>query len=196
ADVAAACKTLAARNIVCADIGTVNGQHHFVNVCAAGMLTNISHYIDQDLKNSLGKLAYYIKGLEQIPNFVPLRFKITTAAEVFEEELYFFFILNSSGAGGFDKLSPGAKLDDGLFDFVGFRAFPIFELPALFLKVLAGDCLDDRRILFVRDSFFRVEYLSPPGDKMMMITDIDGEPGPQFPIEVHNMARHLPILTT
>ena len=194
-DVRAACEAIAARNLVRVDLGQVNGGSYFINVCAAGMLTNISHYVDQDLKNTFGKLAYYIKGIEQIPSFVPLRFRIITSHEVFEEELYFFFILNSTGAGGFDRLSPAARLDDGLFDFVGFRAFPILELPALFIKVLAGDYLDDKHILFLRDNFFRVEYMQPPGDVLLMKADIDGEVGPQLPIEVRNIPGALRIFT-
>ena len=192
-NITAACEVIAARNLTRVDLGQVNGKEYFINVCAAGMLTNISHYVDQDLKNRFGKLAYYIKGIEQIPSFVPLRFRITTSHEVFEEEIYFFFILNSAGTGGFDRLSPAASPDDGLFDFVGFRAFPIIELPALFIKVLAGDYLDDRRILFLRDNFFRVEYIHPPSDSLLMQTDIDGELGPQLPIEVRNIPGALRI---
>ena len=193
ANVRAACEAVAAQNLMRIDLGQVNGKDYFINVCAAGMLTNISHYVAQDLKNSFGKLAYYIKGLEQIPSFVPLRFRITTSYEALEEDLYFFFILNSGGTGGFDRLSPAARLDDGLFDFVGFRAFPIFELPALFIKVIAGDYIGDKRILFLRDSCFRVEYMQPPGDALLMKTDIDGEIGPQLPIEVRNIPQALSV---
>ena len=189
----ASCEAISAQNVTRIDLGQVNGGDYFINVCATGMLTTISQFVDQDAKNRFGKLAYYIKGIEQIPSFVPLRLKITTSREVLEEELYFFYILNSGGAGGFDKLSPTARLDDGLFDFVGFRAFPIFELPALFIKVLAGDYLDDRRILFLRDSYFRVEYVQQPDNALLMKTDIDGEVGPQLPIEVKNVPRALQI---
>jgi len=189
-----ACEIICSREASRIDLGRINGGDYFINVCAAGMLTNISHYVDQDMKNRFGKLAYYIKGIEQIPSFVPLRFKITTSREVVEEELYFFYILNSGGTGGFDRLSPLARLDDGLFDFVGFRAFPIFELPALFIKVLAGDYIDDRRILFLRDKYFRVEYLQPPNNDLLMRADTDGEPGPQLPIEIENIHKALPII--
>lgn len=176
------------------DIGLINGKEYFINVCAAGMLTNMSHHVDQDMKNRFGKLAYYMKGIEQIPSFAPLHFRITTSTEVFEEELYFFYILNSGGTGGFDRLSPTASLDDGLFDFVGFRAFPLIELPALFMKVLAGDYIDDKRVLFLQDSYFRVEYINPPDDKFLLQADTDGELGPKLPIEVRNMSKTLSIV--
>jgi len=194
ADIRDACHAIGKSESMKIDIGKINGEEYFVNVCAAGMLANISHNLDQDLKNRFGKLAYYLKGLERIPSFAPLSFRITTSNGVQDEELYFFCILNSGGTGGFDRLSPTASLDDGLFDFVGFRAFPVLELPALLMKVLAGDYIDDKRILFIQDSYFRVEYNHLSNEKFLLEADVDGDMGPKLPIEVRNMHKVLSIV--
>jgi len=194
ANIRDACHAIGKCEITKIDVGLINGEQYFINVCAAGMFSNMSHHVDQEMKNSFGKLAYYMKGIEQIPSFAPLHFRITTSSEVIEEELYFFYILNSGGTGGFDKLAPLASLDDGLFDFIGFRAFPMLEFPALFMKVLSGDYIDDRRILFLRDSKFHIEYINPPDDKFLLRADTDGELGPQLPIEVQNKHKALSIV--
>jgi len=192
-DFRSACRTIAARSIKKMDLGAINGEKYFVNVCAAGMFANISQCVDQELKNSFGKLAYYIKGLEQIQNPMPLKVRIATSTEVIEEELLLFVILNSARLGGIRRMCPTARIDDGLFDFIGFRCLRRYELPALLLKVLSGGCLSDKRIFFRRDNFFRVE-LAEPAKTQLLSTDIDGEPGPKMPIVVQNMPEALEII--
>jgi len=186
-----AAKVIAAGNTRKTDVGEVGGNY-FINVCAAGLLTNVSQIVDPGVKNTFGKLAYYIKGLEQLPNLVPLPMRITTPERVMEEYLYWFTILNTAGTGGFDRLSPEAEIDDGLFDFVGFRAMPLHELAILFVKMLASsDYLNDNNVIYFRESNIKVEYLG--NDTDMLATDIDGERGPDMPIEVHNLNKRLNI---
>lgn len=81
------------------DIGLVNRETYFINVCAGGLLTNVSQTVDKDVKNALGNLSYYLKGMEQIPNFHKIPFSITTSDEVLEEDLYLYMIMNSAGTG-------------------------------------------------------------------------------------------------
>lgn len=170
------------------DIGSVNGRY-FVNVCGGGLLARVSQEIDHSFKNQFGTLAYYIKGIEQIPNFTPIPVRITTTTEVREENIYLFLVMNSPGAGNFDHLAPLASISDGMFDFIGIRAKPVYELAVLFLKILRGEHIDDSNVIYLRDRFFRIEDLS---GGQMLGTNIDGESGPDMPVEIqviHNALR-------
>ena len=190
-----ACEAIATGTTRRMDLGTINNKNYFVNVCAAGMFSNVSHKTQQDLKNSLGRLAYYIKGLEQIQNLSTLKVRIETSDETIEDELLLFYILNSARLAGMGGICPPAKIDDGLFNFIGLRNVPIKEIPGLLIKVLARDYLDDKRILFRKDSYFRVDLVEQPKDMEMLITDVDGEPGPSMPIVVRNMPEALRIIS-
>ncbi len=179
------------------DIGRANDRY-FINVCAAGTLTNISQNIDLNFKNYFGKLAYYIKGIEQLPNFVPMKLKITSTKKTYIEDVHFFCVLNSSGTGGFEKMSPGASIADGLFDFIAFKASPIHELAILMLKALTGDYLDDTNILFFRDSKITIEPLEINASKdknalSLLETDLDGEAGPHMPVVIENLHKAFKI---
>ncbi len=176
------------------DIGLASGKY-FINVCAAGLLSNVSQIVDANLKTVLGKFAYYVKGIEQLPNFTPLKMKITNSSEEQTQDLYWFTILNTSGTGGFDKISPRADIDDGLFDFIGFKAMPIHELGLLFVKMLRGyEYLDDKNIIYFKDNYFRVEYVGDTNPAIGILgTDLDGESGPPLPIEVTNLKQQLEI---
>lgn len=177
-------------NIIKCDVGLVNDTY-FINVFSAGLLTNISQQVDNNFKNSIGKLAYYIKGIEQIPNFVPISVRITNSIEVIEEDIYLFFILNSAGTGGFDKLSKNASITDGYFDFIAIKARPIVEIAVLFVKILSGDYFDDAGILYFTDKYIKIECLS--GNPMHNETDIDGEVGPDLPAIVQNIHNAIEI---
>ena len=189
-DVEGACKAIISHTPQKIDLGEVNGRY-FINVCGGGFFTNVSQNINNDFKNALGKMAYYIKGIEQIPNFCPIPLRIGNSKEVIEDSLYFFLILNSAGAGSFEKLAPGASVQDGLFDFVGFRGKPIYELPALFLKVLRGEHIKDSNVIYFKDNHFTIECLRE--DLKYAETNVDGEAGPMMPVEIHVLPQVLPV---
>jgi YegS/Rv2252/BmrU family lipid kinase len=176
-----AAEALAHAKVISVDLGCANGQY-FVNVCGGGLFINVSHSLTGDnlAKSIFGKLAYYIKGLGQLPNITPLPLRITTESAVYEEDFALFLVLNSGGCGGFHKISPNASITDGALDFVAFRAMTMTEIAGLFLKILAGEHLDDRRILFSHETFVQVEYLGNDH----VDTDVDGEPGPKMPLTI------------
>ena len=47
-------------------------------MASTGLFTDVSQRTDVNLKNTMGKLAYYLKGLEQVPNFRRLKIKVTS----------------------------------------------------------------------------------------------------------------------
>lgn len=178
-----AARAMMGGRVIKTDLGRVNGQY-FVNVCGAGLFTNISQYVDKPMKDSLGKLAYYLKGIEQLPNFVPFPVRVTTPETLLEDHLYLFIALNGCGAGGLSKLSPMARIDDGLLDFIGIKAVSLRELAVLFVNMLKGEFLDDPSVIFLRARSITVENLSDTNDPLHYETDVDGEQGPDMPIQI------------
>jgi YegS/Rv2252/BmrU family lipid kinase len=179
-DPRSAAEVLANGQMIFADLGCANGQF-FNNVCGGGLFINVSHSLNNDLAKSIfGKLAYYIKGLGQLPNITPLPLRITTDSAAYEEDFALFLVLNSGGCGGFNKISPNASISDGLLDFIAFRSMSMKDIAGLFLKILAGEHLDDHRVLFSHESSIKIEYLGTDS----ISTDVDGEPGPKMPLNI------------
>ncbi len=181
-NVEACCDLIIKGNKKQVDLGVVNGTY-FINVCGAGLFATVSQRIDSDFKNALGKLAYYLKGIEELPNFSCMPLRITNSTEVIEKNIFFFVALNSAGAGGFEKLSADAKIDDGLLDFIAFKEMGLVEMAALFIKILKGEHLNDPNIIFFQDDYIKIELLSNH-DERLLATDVDGESGPLMPIEI------------
>ena len=189
-DHVAAAKAIARGKVIQADLGLVNNQY-FINVCSAGALTAAGQQVAGTLfKTVFGKIAYYIRGVGQLPNLEPIPLCITTPTQTIEGDFLFFVVINSSGAGGFDKLSPDAKIDDGLLDFVGFRAMNLRDAATVFMKLFNGDYLSDPNILFLREYSISISTK----DNLDIDTDTDGEPGPDMPLQISCEPGSLPLV--
>lgn len=172
-----------------ADVGVCNDRY-FINVAALGSLVDVSQKTDPALKNTLGVLAYYLKGMTEIVSLKPLPVTLTTPDKVYEEKMFFMVVMNGKSAGGFKGLSPDAEICDGLLDVYLFREMPIIELVPVFLEVLQGTHATHRRVLSFRTSELLVE--SP----VAISTDVDGEHGESLPLKFGVLHNKLRILTT
>jgi len=177
--------------VIQSDVGFVNGRY-FLNVCGSGVFVNISELVNADDKDALGKYAYYLKGIEQLPGLNPFSIRIKTRTRVYEADVFMYFILNSPGVGGFTNISPEASIQDGLFELIAVKAIPVMELAMLLLKLYKGNMINDDRVLYLQEPYFFIENLS--SDSEYTATGIDGEKGPDMPIEAANLQKKLMLL--
>lgn len=182
-----ACDVIINNKISEFDLGKINDKY-FINVAAGGLLTDVSQKIDTNLKSTLGKMAYYIKGIEQIPNFRAIPISINCDGETINEMIYLFVILNGSSAGGF-KLAPNSTANDGILDLVAIRSCNMMELFNLFISTLKGEHLENNNIIYLRGKKFIIQC-----DEKVE-TDIDGETGPKFPMYVSVSSKKLKVFT-
>lgn len=169
------------------DLGKVNDKY-FLNVASTGLFTDISQKTDVNLKNSLGKLAYYVKGIEQIPNFRKLRVKVTSEEVTYDGDMYLMLVFNGQTAGNL-KLAYKAQTDDGLLDVIIIKAATIRDMIPLFIKMIRGDHLEDTTsILYFKTSNLQVET------EENIVTDIDGERGPDFPLTIECIKEGIQML--
>lgn len=187
-EIDAACDAILQMNVKPVDVGLVN-DNYFINVCSAGLFTSVSHTVDVNLKNRFGKMAYYVKGLEQLQSYQPMHLAFETQDGLIEEEVSLFLIFNGKSAGGFDRLAKYALIDDGLLELVIIKAVAVHEILPLFIKVLQGDHLQDSNVHYMQVPSVSVTCLN----EKCVISDIDGEPGPEFPLHVQAIQHQLNV---
>ena len=185
-DVEEACKQILSSEVKSVDLGSINDKY-FVNVASTGLFTDVSQKTDVNLKNTIGKLAYYLKGLEELPNFRKLHVNILSKEVEFDGEMYLLLVFNGATAGNFN-LATRADACDGLLDIIMFKAVQIYELLPLFIKVLKGEHLDSNKVLYFKTDYLKVECHED------IVTDIDGEKGPDFPLVIKCIKGGLKIL--
>ncbi|MBE5865350.1 MAG: YegS/Rv2252/BmrU family lipid kinase [Lachnospiraceae bacterium] len=103
------------KNFPC-DVGAFNNDI-FVYIAAFGLLTEVSYETDQDIKNTLGHMAYVLEGMKRLPNVRPHHLKVTYDDKVIEDDFIFGMITNSVSVGGFKNITgKNVQLDDGVFE--------------------------------------------------------------------------------
>lgn len=185
-DIEAACKQILSSKPRKVDIGKINDKY-FVNVASTGLFTDVSQKTDVNLKNTIGKLAYYLKGLEELPNFKKLKIKISSEECTYDGEMFLILVFNGKTAGTFN-LATEADVFDGRLDVIIFKAVPIIELLPLFIKLLKGEHLDSDKVVYFKTKSVLIESDED------IVTDIDGEKGPDFPLKVQCIEEGIEVL--
>ena len=185
-DIQEACKQILNSKPVAVDVGKINDKY-FINVASTGLFTDVSQKTDVNLKNTIGKLAYYLKGLEELPNFRKLKIKLSSKECDYDGEMYLLLIFNGKTAGNFN-LATEAEITDGKLDVVMFKAVQIIELLPLFIKLLKGEHLDSDKVVYFKTDDV---YIQSSED---ILTDIDGERGPDFPLRVQCVKGGIKLL--
>lgn len=174
------------------DIGKVN-EKYFVNVCNMGLFSGVSHTVDLEMKKRFGRLAYYFKGFEEVQNYQAMDMTIKTDNEVLNEKYILVLVFNGKGAGGMLKLAKDADIQDGKFNLVCIKNVDFFEVPGLFLKVLQGEHLEDSRVDYFTTSRAKIECHNQDAAGTHFITDVDGEEGPAFPLDIQVLTKRFRV---
>lgn len=171
------CRLLSEGRLTDIDLGRVNDRY-FINVAAAGLITDTAHEVQYRLKNFLGRGAYLLKSLEKIPRVQTMHLKVEVDGQKTALDTMLFLVLNGGTAGGFQSLMPASDMNDGLLDFLAIRPVSLHQATQLLYKFLRGHLLQDDNIYYCQGRQFRIE-LEPDTS-----TDLDGEIGPGLPWEV------------
>ena len=161
------------------DLGLVNDKEFFINVASAGVFTSIAHEVDSKQKNALGKIAYYLRGIGEIPNFKTVELEVKADEKFFQVEAFLFLVLNSPAVAGMKKISDIAKIDDGKLDFIALKKCSPAKLLSVTQKLFSGKCIqDDPNVFYLQAKNFEI---NSPAD---LISDLDGEIGGHLPLKI------------
>lgn len=168
------------------DIGSI-GSEYFINVVSAGMMTSVAHEVDSKLKNTFGKLAYYMKGLGELPNMKGLNFSIEADGEVIEDKIYMVLISNSPVVASFKNISIKASINDGKLDMIIIRQCNIPEFVKIVKDTLSGKLVNNPNVIYKQAKEFTIFC---PDE---VESDLDGELGPKLPIHITTHEKALKI---
>jgi diacylglycerol kinase (ATP) len=167
------------------DIGRVNEDKYFINIAGGGKLTELTYEVPSKLKTMIGQLAYYVKGIEMLPFIRPTKVKITYDDQVIEENIMMFLLSNSNSVGGFEKLAPGAELDDGYFDLLILKKTNIADFVKLATSALRGNHINHDKVIYARTKSVSIDT------EEHMQLNIDGEYGGLLPGKFVNLYQHI-----
>lgn len=171
------------------DVGCANGEY-FINVASAGALTSVAHEVNVRLKHAMGKMAYYLRGIGEIPKLHTLHLHIKADGAEVETGAYLFVIVNSSVAGSMQNVAASAEIDDGKLDLLVAKDSGLTEFMALAKDVVSGTIKpDEKNLLHIQAKSFVVEADEPTE------SDLDGERGPALPLRIETIKHAVRIYT-
>lgn len=170
------------------DLGKVNDRY-FINIAGGGSMTELTYEVPSKLKTVLGQLAYYMKGLEKLPRLRPIHLKIESKEQRFDGEAMLFLVANSNSVGGFEKLAPDARMNDGLLDVLILKKCHLADFVRAVTLALRGEHIHDKNVIYFQTD--HMEIYSPDYTQL----NLDGELGGTLPCHVSVLPSHLHIFT-
>lgn len=169
------------------DVGQSNDRY-FINIAGGGTLTELTYEVPSKLKTMIGQLAYYLKGIEKMVSLAPQELIINASGHTpIHDEFMVFLIANSNSVGGFEKLAPGASIDDGLFDVIALRKCNLAEFVRVVTLALRGEHVNDKKVIHFRTDHMEVVSSGP------VMLNLDGEFGGVLPATFRILPQHLRI---
>ncbi|MBM7855697.1 YegS/Rv2252/BmrU family lipid kinase [Desulfohalotomaculum tongense] len=185
-----AVRRLLAGDVVNVDIGRINDRY-FVNVASAGVLTTISQEVNNAIKSRLGITGYYLKGLEHVWQASPISVTIEGEGFKIDGEIMLFLVLNSTTAGSIRNVAPHAAIADGKLDLVVLKKCSPAQLVPLLLRAYEGRGAHLQHPLV---EYHQTRWVKVSSEQNIK-TDIDGEPGPDLPLDIEVLPGRLKLMT-
>lgn len=186
------CQMIRDYNVIAADVGKI-GNKHFINVAAAGLLTDIGYKVSVDAKTVMGKFAYYAQGVIDLPQQLFKSMDIIIESEevkLEQNECIMFMVTNTPSVGGFKKLSPDAKIDDNKLDVFIIHKPEFGQVIPLFLQILRGEHTNNPKI-----TYFQTKKVSIVCKNMEeLFVDVDGEQGDKLPVTIETLPKAVKFI--
>jgi diacylglycerol kinase (ATP) len=168
------------------DIGRMNSKY-FINIAGGGKITEVSYEAPSKLKSIIGPLAYYVKGIEMLPKIRSTNVKIEYDDNVFEGKVMLFMLGLTNSIGGFEKLVPDARLNDGKFTLIIVEEASLAEIGHIMTLATRGEHLKHPKV-----HFFKAEEVDISSFEEVHL-NLDGEFGGVLPAHFINLKEHLEV---
>ena len=187
-DPVAAARIIEKNQTIQMDIGRAYGSKYFINI-AAGTLTELTYSVPSEVKTRLGYLAYVAEGAKMLPRSKSRKVRIEHDHGVFEGKISLVFAALTNSIGGFEKLAPDTKLDDGNFTLILVKTAKLFDMLSLIIQAInGGQHVTDANVEYLKTSKLKLEVLDKKAPFML---NLDGEYGGDTPVELEVLHNHL-----
>ncbi|MEC6748427.1 diacylglycerol kinase family lipid kinase [Marinilactibacillus sp. XAAS-LB27] len=190
----AAAKVIEKDQSVFMDIGkvsTASEERFFMNIGAAGFLSEVSYEVPANMKSLFGSLAYFAKGAELLPRIGKVPVRVEYDDGVYEGQASMVFVALTNSVGGFEEIAPDKTLGDGKFTLIIVKATNLVEIMRLVTLLMNdGKHINSPNIVYTKTSKVVTETI---GDRKLMI-NIDGEYGGDAPATFINYRQHIEMV--
>lgn len=170
------------------DIGRCN-DGYFCNNIAIGVIPEVVASVTPKEKQLLGPLAYFAKGGQALFTTKDYRFSITTEEGTQEFMSPLVIALLTNVVSSFEHFMPTASVDDGYMRIIIFKEYFIMNLFFILPLILSGSIYNSKYVTILKVKQARIEVC----DTMDATTNMDGDIGPDAPVELEVLPKFLQV---
>ncbi len=171
------------------DVGKINDQY-FINVVAAGLIPEAVSEVSIKEKTLFGSLAYFMKGVQVLNKQKSYHFKIEEEnGTVIQVSSPLIAAMLTDSAGSFRNLIPPEERNKGIIKLCLFHDFAWLNAIRQAPKLLAGFQMgpDFVTVVGIKKAHISID------DEEDLWTNVDGDKGPKFPIDLEILPSRLPV---
>lgn len=171
------------------DVGKINDRY-FINVVAAGLISEAVSEVSIKEKTLFGSLAYFMKGMQVLNKQRSYHFKIEEENDtVIQVSSPLIAAMLTDSAGSFRNLIPPEDRNKGIIKLCLFHDFAWLNAIRQAPKLLAGFQMGPDFVTVV--GIKKAHISITEGDTLS--TNVDGDRGPNFPIDLEILPSRLPV---
>lgn len=102
------------------DLGTA-GEHYFLMWAGIGLDAKITEEVRHDLRRQMGNIVVWVTGVQVARRYSGTRASITVDGQKMTKRMIFTIVGNAQLYGGLVRITPVARMDDGLLDVCIFK---------------------------------------------------------------------------
>lgn len=171
------------------DVGKVNDRY-FINVVAAGLISQAVSEVTIKDKTLFGSLAYFMKAMQVLNKQKSYHFRIEDdSGTVVQISSPLIAAMLTDSAGSFRNLIPPEDRNQGVIKLCLFHDFEWLHAIRQAPKLLAGMQMGPD---FVTVVTFKKAHISI-AENEQIFTNVDGDKGPAFPIDIEILPGRLPV---
>ena len=182
-----ACEIIAKGKTKKVDIARI-GNSFYGCIASVGFDAEANRFANEKVKFLKGKAVYVYAVLRTLINYVPKKIKITYDNETYENEVMFAAIGNTCSYGGGMKITPDAKLDDGMLDITIIEKTGKLELLKTFPSVFKGKHVKNPSV-----KTFRARKIKITSEHDMEVF-ADGEYLCSLPVDIEILPKALSVI--
>ena len=161
-----ACRALTQGKTMHLDVGVMEGQgtqgpRRFLVVAGTGYVADVARTVNRGVKFLSGSAAYVWGAITTLREFTPFRLTLDVDGQRHATEAMFLAVANTPVTGGGMKLTPEARVDDGLLEVCLVRAVSKPMLLYELTRVFQGTHIQNPAVTMLRGTRITVDA-DPP----------------------------------
>lgn len=172
------------------DVGLVNDKY-FTNSLGIRNVAKAVYSVEVEEKTNLGYLAYVKAVGKEVLRDDIFPIKLDMDEETWEGEISVIIITLLDSIGGFKSIVPEVEIGDGKMHIFAIRNLNLSKLIAITPYLVTGSINNSKNIKHFKTKNLKIKALNNNQYK----SNIDGDEGPELPLEIKILPRHLRVIS-